>query len=64
MSQCRAEENHDIKEKPKIRIPPKTPWYHPFPCKTTKRENSKTGNKIEIKNDKMGRAEEKEHHAQ
>jgi len=65
LSQCRAEEKHDIKEKPKIKIPPKTPWYHPFPCKTTKeRIVVVTDNKIEIKNDKIGRAKEKEHHAQ
>jgi hypothetical protein len=52
------------KEKPKIKIPPKTPWYHPFPCKTTKERIVITDNKIEIKNDKIERAEEKEHHAQ
>jgi hypothetical protein len=64
MSQCCTEEKHDIKEKPKIKIPPKTPWYHPFPCKTTKERIVITDNKIEIKNDKIERAEEKEHHAQ
>jgi hypothetical protein len=35
-----------------------------IPMQNYKRENSKTDNKIEKKNDKIGRAEEKEHHAQ
>jgi hypothetical protein len=35
-----------------------------IPMQNYKRESNKTDNKIEIKNDKIGSAEEKEHHAQ